>query len=509
MKFFIKFFKIYSFIILMCSCQKSDEVCDANIPSYLTKSVENSTCYYSSNMSKILNENKQNSSQASNEEKFFQTIENHLFFNEISAGNESCKNVCTDESINRIYESLIALKVNQNKELSKKFSDIFKKIFTSMKNILGKHDFDASVESWANLNDSKITFPSLQRQQYFPHATSALPTKQIAYKYAIGLSQDNFNNKNPLPDPALQLDYFLFNAKANDNIGLEKNLPLFKKEREYYYNALLRRFRGFRDSKTPSNKTLYYGISKFDISELKAKDKSVSWQNWSRDSCVLEPLGTTYGQTVAKFKMPFACGISGTTNLIIWSLIAFGTDLNEEEMRLFLLSIWSTLSVDTGHSLQEVLTATKLNAIYLRGIIENKNDNYEYFRKKISIKTLESIEKVTQSIRPLSDVTLQSSKLNNMTDINKRIYNIFNGDRYYSVISCDPFSINLTDKEKQSIKELEYYFNQYDDNNSGNAFFGRYYDSFFRYLHHKDFEITRISAQNEFKSFFKKNCKNN
>lgn len=452
---------IFIFILFVYSCNKNNQNCDLiSSPEIVSDNKETSSCYYSSYLTRMLNRTHLNLNPHPlnlSEETLFSSMENHMFLipktlkaSEILA---TCENTCNDVSLNRIYESLLALKIKQNEEISKKISIIFGKIFHSMKNIIGESDFKESIHRWSRLKDSDITFPSLQRQELFIQPTKQLLTKERAMKYAINcLDKDN----NPTPNTALQLDFLLYHAKGNDNKGLQGSVEKFKTERDYFFNALVRRMRGFRGNKLPANKTSYYGIVKFDIPELRAKDNSIPWRNWSRDSCINEPQSNFYTKSISKLQIPLACGISGTTNLALWSLFAFGTDLDENEMRLFLLSVWSTLSIDTGHALQEVLTASKLTAIYLRGLIKYPDPDYEYFRNRISTKTLESLERTTQLIRPLGDTNDEPKVTANWKTIHHKIYDLDRSvspfTRKYDEPFCEYKSSEVNEFEKEKEK---------------------------------------------------------
>ncbi|KAB8033803.1 hypothetical protein [Fluviispira multicolorata] len=496
----------YSFYIILYILIFSTFSCRKDPSPPATQRTEENSCYYFSDLTNLLSSNSKVSSAHISEKTFFISMENHFLFKD---GNKSfsCKVECDDSNLNRIYESLFAKNIMQNMNLRRKFSPIFAKIFRSMKKTMGKSVFQNSIHKWAIHDDTDIVFPSLQRQKLYSLPTVQFPSKELAIKYAIGLQVDNNGMRNPLPNNSLQLDYLLYNAKGSDGIGFQGSHEKFKKERDYFFYSLGRRMRGYRGNRVPENKTLYYGIVKFNLPELKALANSVPWRNWGRDSCVTEASGNSYTKSVAELQIPLACGISGTTNVALWSVFAFGTELNEYEMRLFLLSTWSTLSVDTGHFLQEVLTAAKIVAIYLRGLIEYPDPEYAYFKTHIPIKTLESLEKVVKKIKPLSESN-EAVDVADWNTIHDKIYNLSSpgAARKYEALAKDKKSFEQDENEKMARREIEYYFDHYDIVKATGAQFGKYYDSFFRKIHNKSFKKARKLSQYELKSYFNRSC---
>lgn len=538
----ISFYRIIVFIFFIIftifSCRKQNP----NTPNKITKE-NNITCLYS-NYFYLLTKKEEIKDDKIN--SFFEMLEEHEFNNIGSeTSNKNCKKICSDDNINSVYESLLALYILKNDVLNKQFALINNKIMDAMKlpEGLGKNNFYASLDKWLSLDDSNIVFPSLQRQSFYPDPSlPSTVTKKETLKYAIGLSIEVNGKKirNPNPNSALQFDFILFNAKGFDGIGSKgKRGSTYTPEREYYYDTFLKRIRGHRGTLIHSKKSDYHGISHFKIEELKAQEGSLPWKNQSRDTCVVSRKNSLYTDSIEELKIPLACGVSGTTNLALSPIFAYRTKLNENEVRLFILLDWAVLSYDTGHSLQEVLTAAKLLSIYLKGIFENKDPAFQEIRRNnISRTTIQALEKVTAPIRPLSDnnekfdlekwnlLHEQLFKYNHVVSnpnaLKKEedapnptsVYSDPNSNQCYDApryfkcakVKGDLKREELDESEKQIRRDIEYYFNQYDLKYSTGAKFGKYNSSFFIKFNSPEIEEAREMAKENFIKFFKRSC---
>jgi hypothetical protein len=418
---------------------------------------------------------------------------------------ESCKRECDDLNISTLYESLLSKNLINNHESNTHIAAIFLKIFNSMKSKMSGSSFESSVHNWTqfgagdtaeDLGKRAFEFPANQKHRLA--TTSLLPTKERAFNYAIGLMNDIHNDPNPTPNPSIQLDYLIFHSKGKDEFGIPEK---FAAERDVYFNNIVRRLRGYRSSVLPEKNRTQYGISFFDVPALEAPEGSYPWRHWGRDSCLNDPSASLYSRNVSRAQIPLACGISGTTNLTLWTLFSYKTDLDENEMRLFLLSIWTTLCADGGHSLQEVLTSAKILSMYLSDLVERD----EYFKRNISSVTLASLEKVTKDINPLGNMEEASTESNEQSAlkaINDKIY----GKQYPNL---DPKEVpEMSSSEKEVRKELEHYFSHHPDV-SKSAKFGSYFDAFFSKIEDSGFKAARKHSQIELDQYVEKTCSGN
>lgn len=302
------------------------------------------------------------------------------------------------------------------------------------------------------------------------------------------------------------MDYLLFHSKGIDKIEQTQLTHEYFTERDYYFNSIGKRMRGYRKNRNPKKRTLYYGISIYDIPELKAPKKSVPWRNWGRDSCIVEQNKNFYGKSVYQLSIPLRCSVSGTTNLALWPIYTYGLKLNEDDLKYFILAVWATLSLDTGHTLQEVLSSVKISAIYLKELIKYNDKNYINIKNSMPKNTLRNMVKVVQNIRPLgnSDETVDR---NRMMKIRNKIYayNSSNSRMYTEIFNENP-DYEKDKKEMKDRSDLEYYFNNYDLLKSNRSKFGAYYDGFFRKISDDNFIEIRKKSQEQLKKYFKRDC---
>jgi hypothetical protein len=398
-----------------------------------------------------------------------------------SSETQSCSTQCNDESINIVYESHLAKNIMLNKALGKKIGEIFSKILVSNELSI----FEKPINTWANSNDKTIVLPVTQKFQIASDLiSSGYKNKNEALKYAI-------NEEN---NPALMLDLLLFNSKATNHVGIQST---FYTERDYFFNGIARRLRGWRGGRPTRNVRSQYGIARFDIPSLEIPNikNRYAWLHPGRDVCVIDPQSGQYVRSVIQHRIPNICGISGTTNLVLWSVLVSKQDLSENELRLLILSVWSSLCSDGGHSLQEVLTAAKLISIYVKGLAEVD----PYFKNNTSSVTLNNLESVTKEILPLGPQNSVAQDQESLKNIQNKIYN-----KTFDLITIEKREISAA--EQQDRNDLEKYFSSHDQ--SKTAGFGTYYDSFFSKINDEDFAAERIASQLELEHYVQDNCSN-
>ncbi len=457
------------------------------------------SCYYNTYLNKMFSNSSEYNSDYIPQEYFFKIMRNHEFtikrsgsvpYRPMDSSLDSCKTKCDDLNLNKIYESLIALNIVKYPALNEKMSKINLKIINAMKKELGDK-FESSISFWINnIQDNKISYSSLQRQLAYPN--DELPEFVNRYetiKYIIGLPI-YVNGKtiiNKSPNVGLQFDYILSNSKLIDGVGfVTNNASLFLHERDYFFNAFGRRLRGYRVNSKNKTKTLYYGIYPFETPELKASDLSIPWVN-QRDNCYIEMNGSLYNRSVAELKIPLVCGISGSTNLAFSPIFAYSVNLSEDELRHYILLIWSIFSNDTGHSLQEVLTSAKLISIYYSEIMENESESFKKLQSFLPKETIQNLSRVTKKIRPLGN-TIKRVKNERWYEIREKIYAFNKVDpnhRFYDTLGPknDQKRRNLSSTEKSRRSEIEDFFNHYEEvkNDNIDSKFGKY-DDFLSHL---------------------------
>jgi hypothetical protein len=194
----------------------------------------------------------------------------------------------------------------------------------------------------------------------------------------------------------LALDLLFHDAKAYNGFGPGWDTVV---RRDAVYNAILGPARGARFDLPIGTRPLrnHYGISKEDVPALRA----YADQLWSKgiDYCKFSKPMTPFRNAVAARQIPQVCGISGSTNLAIWELLHSRAEFDEQQMRRFILSVWSTLCVDGGHTLQEVLSAARL----ISNPMQTEGFRKIPFNATYPMKTIESLRKVTQEINATGD----------------------------------------------------------------------------------------------------------
>jgi hypothetical protein len=499
------------FVVIACAKEHSESISDSDIVSddseTLILNEPDKSCLYQSFFSKLDN------FDSNTKESAFKLLENHEInrdgscekcsehaeikeiYKTLDLNNKNCKSECSDVGSHAVYESIFAKNILRSDSLNKPIAKVLYKVLNSLKNQMNekyrsKGDaFEISVQNWLKNRNKKIAFPVIQKQIYRKKTPpSKYPTTELYLKSFLSEEDGNFG---------FQLDYLMFNAKSADQFGILQEL---KEERDYYFNAIVRRLRGYRGNR-PEFKRVnrkHYGIARFDVAELEMpKDAyGYSWLHWARDACINDAEGSLYSRTVTQLSIPLACGISGTTNMLLWSLFFSKAELDENEMRLFLLATWAVLCADGGHSLQEVLTSAKILSQYLKEVIQH-NDT---LKNNISMKTLDVLVAVTKKV---SAITVFSENKASIGDGAVKVSENLKSKAYDSPGIHESKVSDLSDGEKNIRIELETYILSHAE--SGEQF-GKYFDSFFSNIKDPNFWSVREASQVEFQAYFNKYC---
>ncbi len=318
-------------------------------------------------------------------ERLFQSLENHMNSADLPQSECSEKDIlclglekrsvsyCSDEDVYRLFESFLAVELLNQPKLNEKISGIFKKIFEGMKKIQTDRGsgtwFDEAVEEWSKNLDPTSVLPVAQKENIFDLA------------YALSAN----------PRPVLQIDFLLYNAKRLDNVGIPEKV---RRARQDFYVGTLKPVRGDRKDNFNGVLRTQYGIMNFDVSELEAPEGTSPWQHWGRDTCKITPDSSPYNRNATRLRLPIACGVSGSSTLVYWSIWASKADLDPNEMRLITVAIFSALCADGGHTLQEVLSAAKFNHSHVDAALKAK----ESWTQQISAASVHSLGAVTEGL---------------------------------------------------------------------------------------------------------------
>ncbi len=265
---------------------------------------------------------------------------------EIISNSMNCSESCESTKLNAVYESFLANNIvimEQNNE-GKNIKEIFEKIFKKIEDKIGQDNFIKLKKNWIN-QENVTRFPSAQKQN--------IKSEDL---------KNELINKNKI---LLMMDFFieLYGLKRNkyfenvfDSLFIEQNIC---------YDSMFAKARGKKTNlKLKGKESNQLGISTLIVPALVLKD-SGAWVH-SGVNTFIDGQETAYSKRVSKQHIPLVCGVSGTTNIAIWSLFSLRVELSAQELRFFILSLWSTLCSDGGHSLQEVLSATKIVSKYVR-----------------------------------------------------------------------------------------------------------------------------------------------
>jgi hypothetical protein len=389
---------------------------------------------------------------------------------------------------------------------------VFQKIFDAMRIELTPRVFEESLLEWAGLQSGpplkeKWQFPSLQLDYELSRAQGLFPDKLQSVEYLMGLQHSQSGSDHDvhdLPQFAFQFSYLIFFSKLEEDQAKIKLPDALRHERNAFFTQLFRRVRGYRDNKedgkAPPIFRTQVGILPFDLPELEAPAHSQPWKHWARDYCINKADGSAYARSITYRQMPLSCGVSGTTNLALWSLFAFKIELSKEGMLDFLLADWVVLCYDGGHSLQEVLTAAKLLSTYL----DLKMQTSGYCRDHFSSSLVESLSSATENVLPIGleddpSADLKSASSYSLKEIEKEILKYSHQIGEWNNDGWD------TPTEQKIRKEVEFYF-EHAGKTVRNSKFGAYYDSIFSQIQDSSFAHVREITQNQLLHYVESQC---
>lgn len=502
-------------------------------------------CYYSQLLSNLTG--------STNFNEVFRLLENHEL-TRVNPGEAvyECKPECNNLNLNAVYESLLARKLYESQKFNEAAAKVMTKILYSLQTQLSPTEPDTKVYKTTNNANTKGSaaekpapshppdsldeddleaesfkilsakqIKSLQPKEAFnysvnrwiygkSHELPVLPVKKfyrdnkakfasknLALRYALGLDANGNLDLNAKANPAFQFSFLMSNAKGNDQIGIPK---WYRFERSIFFSSYLRKIRGFRADKPPHERNVYrtqYGIATFDVPQLEAPKGTRPWLHWGRDICINQPVLSRYGKSVIRLQIPVACGVSGSTHIALWSVFASRVELNTQEMQTFLLLTWSLLSLDGGHTLQEVLTTAKVLSDYLM-LMDSKSE----FHHKISPVTLASLHSATADVVAV-DYDLLKRDDNYLKQIESGILAEKSGPYYINYWKDDQEV--LSEQEIKINKEIQYYFSDRGRSVTGTKF-GQYADGFFKYIQTDLFTQIKKQARDELLQYHKASC---
>jgi hypothetical protein len=278
-------------------------------------------------------------------------------------------NSCSDDSIYRVYESLLVKSAFRNVEFSREIFSLYKRVIEQMQNNSrltrpnGSGEQVHSIDLW-NLEQNTLPLPVTQKQ-----SRQQTKLNDLLMPHLVGT------------DFVLALDYILYNAKGLDGIGMD---PYLRELRDLIFNQKIKVIRGTRKDQLPVRRLRsQFGIANHDVPALEYAGAQ-PWPHWGRDICQLSFFAPgTYNYYADLAGVPIVCGVSGTSSMALWGILASGVTFSVDEWRLLIFSIWVGMCLDGGHSLQEVLSSMKVNADFF---FERMNDSQ--FRARLSEETI-------------------------------------------------------------------------------------------------------------------------
>jgi hypothetical protein len=297
------------------------------------------------------------------------------FLSTTAVANTPCKKECQSHTLNSIYESFLAKSwIDFEREShGRNVKPLFDPIYDALKAFpLAK--YEEKREAW--LSSGVEFYPVAQKKKKSrEELIQALETKSD-----IPLLMDHFVTTYGFPRNPDEGSWVA--TKEGNTLD-----PYLKYFQDRCYTREVIKERGEKiflvEPRRVSNQSGI--VERVDIPELAMAPGAEAWKH-SGATSKFKRDGTHYDQSARKAHIPIVCGISGTTNIALWSIFSLRVNLSPKELRLFLLTTWATLCADGGHSLQEILSASKIVANYIR-----HNEAHPYLPKT----TLDSLNEVT------------------------------------------------------------------------------------------------------------------
>lgn len=373
-------------------------------------------------------------------------IENHI----VRYNEQKCDKDCDNVYIQQLYESYLIKMILEDYTLTSEIMSVYNKVFNSMKKKINKNEpgkYQQIIKDWVETED--VYFPVSQQHRDWskygnPYIMQHL--SGIDHDYTEILLGGNFMK---------ELSHYL-----------PEDLTTM---RDYSFNNILKRMRGYRtnqknrtvsgDKNTPFISENQVGIVNFDFPDLELKGgyyQPKDWKHPGRSQCDTNPLQGTYQHQVLKHTVPLECGISGSTNFWLWTVLYSEVELTIEETLLLVLSAFTVLGADGGHSLNEVLASATINSMFWHYyVIYSKDQSLsKYFKSSFA----KNLYKITKDINPLgkSDyIDIDEAEVAN---------HIYNDSCKDSPKSCryffSPDKSKLSEEEIRKREELESFFTQ-------------------------------------------------
>ena len=294
--------------------------------------------------------------------------------------NTPCAKECLSPALNAIYESFLAKKVIEfeRTHAGRNIAPIFTKIMNKLSEHYGADEEERYKDGWSKspLNSLyPVAQKSLKTSDQIKSHLLAKDDIPLLFDYYIG----SYGMHRPLLATTTLLPF---------GVSLDASL---KELQDHCYKGEIERARGSKIPVDPATvrETRQVGIAKgVEVPGLVLDPAHKPWKH-SGESLSLTDGSSSY-MTQAKLRqIPIACGVSGTTNIALWSLFSLNIDVTPKELRAYLLANWANLCADGGHSLQEVLSATQIVMKYIseKGLAAHLNRT-----------TLNSLREVTRSL---------------------------------------------------------------------------------------------------------------
>lgn len=311
-------------------------------------------------------------------------IEKHVL---VDSEAKVCDQDCNDYFIQQLYESYLIKSCLENFSFNSQIMIVYHKVFDAMKRKLGSDKYNKIAKEWvANVEHN-----------YFPVSQQNRPWKNYTNPYVL------FNLGGVDIDPTSLL------LAGNFMKTLSTVLPAdYKALRDYSFNSILKRIRGYRTNqrnrmiKKDYKKESQVGIVNFDFPELDIKlpyFKNQPWKHPGRSQCDVGYLQGTYQHEAYNRSIPLECGVSGSTNFWLWTIVWTEIDLTLTESALLVFSAFLILGADGGHSLNEVLTTATLDAIFWKDYLQYSKD--KTFAKIFDSSFAQHLYTITKSINPV------------------------------------------------------------------------------------------------------------
>lgn len=269
-----------------------------------------------------------------------------------------CAKECQNSTLQGVYESFLAKSVIQFESQLNVLNSasLFRKIFDQQKELFKKYQENINL-LWQS-NSYKL-YPVAQRRPKTPEDIQ----KFLEHPSDIPLALDYFMTTYGLPR---NNTIPLFSALFKDQ---PEAMHLTKTQDSCYANQISTirgtRYQSYQKAIQNLPASNQSGIvSQLDIPSLRLHITDQPWVHAGKSKGIL-PNSSQFVRNSAIAGIPVVCGVSGSTNIALWSLLSLKLDLSPAELRLFLLATWATLCADGGHSLQEVLSAGRIVSDYI------------------------------------------------------------------------------------------------------------------------------------------------